>query len=170
MLTKKVQAISGVSPGFESVVEELYPSIACTGLGEMLNRLYECIPVKIWGVTISHVFALLTAPIGVAIYLLLKVFGTRYTVTNRSVNLVRALGIRMVQSVPLTQIAEISIDPDSRQAFYRTGDVRLTNAAGDTLLLMRGVPYPERFVQVILEMRDARSQVAASLAMIQARK
>ena len=66
MLTKKVQAISGVSPGFESVVEELYPSIACTGIGGFLNRLYECIPIKIWGVKISHVFALLTAPIGVA--------------------------------------------------------------------------------------------------------
>jgi hypothetical protein len=170
MLTKKVQAISGVSPGFESVVEELYPSIACTGVGELLNRLYECIPMKIWGVKISYIFALMTAPLGILIYFGLKVFGTRYTVTNRSVNLVSALGIRMIQSVPLAQIAGVSIDPDSRQVFYRTGDVRLTNAAGDTLLLMRGVPYPERFVQVILETRDARSQVAASLAMIQARK
>ncbi len=170
MLTKKVQAISGVSPGFESVVEELYPSIACTGIGEFLNRLYECIPVKIWGVKISYVFALLTAPLGVVIYLGLKVLGSRYTVTNRCVNHVTSLGIRMIQSVPLGQIAGVSIDPDSRQVFFRTGDIRLTNAAGNTLLLMRGVPYPERFVQVILEMRDARSQVAASLAQIQARK
>ena len=170
MLTKKVQAISGVSPGFESVVEELYPSIACTGLGEFLNRLYECIPIKIWGVTISHVFALLTAPIGVAIYLLLKVVGTRYTVTNRCVKRVSSLGIRMIDSVPLAQIADVSIDPDSRQAFYKTGDVRLTNSVGDTVMLLRGVPYPDRFRQVILETRDARGQVAASLAVIQARK
>lgn len=170
MLTKKVQAISGVSPGFESVVEEMYPSIACTGLGEFLNRLYECIPVKVWGVKISNVFALLTAPLGILIYLGLKVVGSRYTVTNRSVNRVSSLGIRLLESVPLAQIADVSIDPDSRQDFYRTADVRLTNAAGDTLLLMRGIPYPERFRQVILETRDARSQVAASLARIQARQ
>ena len=170
MLTKKVQAISGVSPEFESVVEELYPSIACTSLGEFLNRLYECIPVKIWGVKISHVFALLTAPLGVAIYLLLKVVGTRYTVTNRCVKRVSSLGVRMLQSVPLGQIVEVSIDPDSVQAFYKTGDVRLVSATGDTLMLLRGVPYPERFRQVILETRDARSQVAAALARIQARK
>lgn len=170
MLTKKVQAISGVSPQFESVVEEMYPSIACTAVGEFLNRLYECVPVKIWGIKASNILALPTAPIGIAIYLLLKVFGSRYTVTNRAVNRVSSLGIRLLQSVPLAQIADVSIDPDSRQSFYRTGDVRLTNAGGDTLMLMRGIPYPERFRQVILETRDARGMVASSLARIQARK
>lgn len=170
MLTKKVQAISGVSPQFESVVEELYPSIACTAIGEFLNRLYECVPVRIWGVKFSNLLALPTAPLAVAVYLLLKVFGTRYTITNRAVNRVSSLGIRLLESVPLAQIAQVSIDPDSLQEFYGTGDVRLTNSAGDTLMLIRGVPYPERFRQVILETRDARGQVAASLAQIQARK
>ncbi len=170
MLTQKVQAISGVSPDFESIVEELYPSIACTGIGEFLNRLYECIPTKIWGVKISYVFALATAPLGAAIYLILKVVGTRYVITNRSVKQYNSLGIRQLNSVPLAQIADVSIDPDSRQVFYKTGDIRLTNAAGDTLLLIRGVPYPDRYRQVILETRDARGLVAASLARIQARK
>ena len=170
MLTKKSQAISGVSPEFESIVEELYPSIACTGFGEFLNRLYECIPTKIWGVKISHIFALMTSPLGALVYLLLKVGGSRYVVTNRNVKRMKSLGNRLIESVSLDQVSDVSIDPDSRQAFYRTGDVRLTNAAGDTLLLLRGVPYPERFQQVVLEMRDARKQVASSLARIQARK
>lgn len=170
MLTKKAQAISGVSPDFESVIEELYPSIACTSLGDLLNRLYECIPVKIWGITVSHVLALITAPLGALIYLGLKVVGSRYVITNRNVKRLSALGYRLLESVPITQIAEVSIDPDSRQAFFRTGDIRLTNAAGDTLMLMRGIPYPERFQQVIVEIRDARNQVAASLSRIQARK
>lgn len=169
MLTKKVQAISGVSPGFESIVEEMYPSIACTGIGQALNSLYECVPLRIWGVKLSNILALPTAPIAVLIYLGLKVVGSRFTVTNRNVNRVSALGFRLLESVPLAQIAGVSVDPDSRQTFYRTGDVRLTNAAGDTLMLMRGIPYPERFCQVILETRDARGQVAASLARIQAR-
>lgn len=170
MLTKKVQAITGVSPGYESIVEELYPSIACTGLGEFLNRLYECIPVKIWGIKVSNLFALPTAPLAILGYLGLKVFGNRYTVTNRHVNEVRSLGLQLLKSVPLEQIADVSIDPDSWQAFYRTADVHLTSAGGDTLLLMRGIPYPERFRQVILETRDARRQVASALARIQQRQ
>ena len=170
MLTQKVQAISGVSPDFESVVEELYPSIACTSLGELLNRLYESIPIKIWGVKISYVFALITAPLGALVYLVLKVVGTRYVITNRGVKRVSSLGIRLLESVPLAQIADVSIDPDSRQTFYKTGDIRLTNSAGGTLLLLRGVPYPDRYRQVILETRDARGMVAASLARIQSRK
>src|SRR6185503_15964636 len=123
MLTKKVQAISGVSPQFESVVEELYPSIACAGIGQFLNNLYECIPVRVAGVKISYIlFVLPTAPIGVLIYLLLKVFGSRYTITNRSVDRVSSLGLRKLESIPLAQIADVSVDPDSRLTFYRTGD------------------------------------------------
>lgn len=170
MLTKKVQAITGVSPDSESILEEVYPSIACTGIGEFLNRLYECIPIKIWGIKISHVFALITAPLPAAVYLLLKVFGSRYVVTNRNVKRMASWGDRLIESVPVTQIAQISIDPDSRQTFFRSGDVRLTNAVGDTIMMLRGVAYPERFQQVIVEIRDARNQVAASLSRIQARK
>ena len=103
------------------------------------------------------------------VYLLMKVTGSRYTVTNRSVKRVASLGFRLLDEVPLAQIAQVSIDPDSRQAFYKTGDIRLSNAAGDTLLLLRGVPYPERFQQVINETRDAKSQTAAALATINAR-
>jgi hypothetical protein len=128
------------------------------------------VPIKIWGITISHVFALLTAPIGALIYLGLKVFGSRYIITTRNVKCVTSLGYRLIQSAAISQIADVSIDPDSRQAFYKTGDVRLTDASGNTLMLMRGIPYPERFQQVIVEMRDAKSQVAASLSRIQARK
>ena len=169
MLTKKQQAISGVSPGYESIVEEMYPSIAATGIGQALNGLYESIPIRIFGIKLSYVFALVTAPLGMLIYLLMKVVGSRYVVTNRAVKQVASLGLRLQQEVPLTQIAQVSIDPDSRQTFYKTGDVRLSNANGDTLLLLRGIPHPERFQQVIDETRIAKSQTAAALAAINAR-
>lgn len=167
--THKQQAISGVSPDYESIVEELYPSIAATGIGQALNGLYESVPVRIWGIKLSHAFALPTAPIGMLIYLAMKVVGSRYVVTNRAVKRVASLGFKLHEAVPLAQIAEVSIDPDSRQAFYKTGDVRLTNANGDTLLLLRGVPYPERFQQVINETLDAKRQTSAALATINAR-
>lgn len=64
----------------------------------------------------------------------------------------------------------VSIDPDSRLSFYRTGDVRLTGTAGETLLLLRGVPFPERFRQVIAEAADAHRMVEASLTTIRNRK
>lgn len=166
----KQQAITGVSPDYESVVEDVYPSIAATSIGQFLNNLYNSIPVRIWGVRISYLFALITAPLGALVYLLMKVVGERYVVTNRSVRRMTAIGIRLLESIPLSQIASVTIDPDSRQEFYRTGDIRLSNANGDTLLLMRGIPYPERFQQVINETREARSHVTASLARIQARK
>ena len=170
MITTKTQAISGVSPGYENVVEELYPSIAMTGLGQFLNQLYESIPFPSDNVKLSYfLFVPPTIPLALLAYAGLKVAGSKYQVTNRAVKRMSSLGVRQLEEVLLTQIDQVVIDPDSRLPFFRTGDVRLVNAAGDTLMLLRGVPYPERFRKVILETRDARNQVAASLATINRR-
>jgi len=167
MITTKTQPIAGVSSGYENVIEELYPSISMTGLGQFLNQLYESMPVSLNGIKLSHVlFVLPTMPLGLLTYFLLKIGGTKYLITNRAVKRMASLGTRQIEEVPLAQIDQVVIDPDSRLAFFRTGDVRLVNSAGDTLLLLRGVPYPDRFRQVILEARDARKYVAASLATI----
>ncbi|MDZ4689474.1 MAG: hypothetical protein SH850_30735 [Planctomycetaceae bacterium] len=170
MLTKKPQAIAGVSPGSESIIEELYPSITATWLGQLLNGLYESIPIGMGNIKLSHAFALVTWPFALVGYLLMKVGGSRYVVTNRSVKRRVSIGDRLLEETPLAGIDRVTVDPDSRLAFFKTGDVRLSSAAGDTLLLLRGVPYPDRFCQVILEARDAQQQVAASLATMNARK
>lgn len=171
MLTKKPQAISGVSPKSESVIEELYPSIATTGLGQILNSLYESIPLGIGEFRISYlIFIPPTLPLALLLYFWLKVFGSKYVVTNRAVKIGNALGLRVTDEVALAKVTDVSIDPDSRLSFYRTGDVRLTGSAGETLLLLRGVPYPERFRQVIVEAADAHRMVEASLTMIRNRK
>ncbi len=171
MLTKKPQAISGVSPKSESMIEELYPSIATTGLGQLLNSLYESIPLGVGEFRISYlIFIPPTLPLALLLYFWLKVFGSKYIVTNRFVKIGNALGLRITSEVPIQNIAGVSVDPDSRLSFYRTGDVRLTGAGGETLLLLRGVPYPERFCQVILEAADAHRQVEASLVTIRNRK
>jgi hypothetical protein len=171
MLTKKPQAISGVSSNYENVLEELYPSIATTGLGQLLNWLYRSIPYGFGQIWISHVlFVLPTLPLALLAYFLLKVAGSKYLITNRAVKRVTSLTSRTLEEAPLAQVDQVTVDPDSRQAFYKTGDVRLTNAAGDTLLLLRGVPHPDRFVQVILETRDARKLTEESLVTIRARK
>lgn len=171
MTTKKPQAIAGVSSTYENVVEELFPSIAMTGLGRFLNQLYECLPVGVGQCKLSHLlFVPPTLPLALLGYLLLKVGGSRYVVTNRAVKRLKSLGNHLLEEAPLSQVARVAVDPDSRLSFFRTGDVRLSNAEGDTLLLLRGVPYPDRFCQVICETRDARRQVESSLAAIRARK
>lgn len=171
MLTKKPQAISGVSPKSESVIEDLYPSIATTGLGQLLNALYESIPIGIGEFKISYlIFIPPTLPLALLLYFWLKVFGSKYIVTNRSVKIGNAMGLRITEEVAIERVTAVGVDPDSRLSFFRTGDVRLTGSAGETLLLLRGVPFPERFCQVIVEAADARRQVEASLTTIRNRK
>jgi hypothetical protein len=170
MLTQRPQAISGVSPDHETVIEELYPSIAETAIGDFIHRILDSIPNRIWGLKISNVlFGLPIAPLAATVYLWTKVFGSKYVVTNRVVKRVNSVGYRQHESIPLSQIVSTSVDPDSRRIFYKTGDVRLVGAGGESLMLLRGVPRPDRFCQVIQEASDAKRQVAASLARINAR-
>ena len=56
MLTQKPRTISGVSPDHEeTIIEELYPSIAATGIGEFINRVLDSIPTRVWGMKVSNV-------------------------------------------------------------------------------------------------------------------
>lgn len=165
------QAISGVSAGVENTIETVYPSVAATGLGRFFGRLYNSIPLKINGIRLSQIlFCLPTAPIPVLfLYLPMKVTGNRYTLTNRSVQIWSALGGRMIQQVPLTEIAEIEVSVLPGQEFYKAGDLLLLNARGDVVMQLDGVPHPERFRRIILDARNARLQSDESLAAIQSR-
>lgn len=170
MITQRPQAISGVSSTYENVIEELYPSIAATSLGRYLGNLYEGSSLSIGLLKITHlIFVPLTWPLGLLTYFLLKIFGSRYTVTNRQVKIMASLGFSIRKSVNLGDIADIIIDESSRLAFFRSGDLYLTNAAGESIMVLEGVPYPDRFRNVILESRDARRFVEQSLATITAR-
>ncbi|MEW4526223.1 MAG: PH domain-containing protein [Maioricimonas sp. JB045] len=167
----KPQAISGVSAGVENTIETVYPSVAATGLGRFFGRLYNSIPLKINGIKLSQIlFCLPTAPIPVLfLYLPMKVGGNRYTLTNRSIQIWSALGGRMDQQMALTDIAEIEIQVQPGQEFFNAGDLALTNARGDVVMQLEGVPYPHRFRQIVLDARNARVQSDESLAAIQAR-
>jgi len=170
MLTKKPQAVAGVSATYENVIEELYPSITSTWLGQLLNSLYESLP-GYGQVRLSYLlFIPFTWPLALVGYFAMKVFGSKYVVTNRAVKRYPVMGVQLLEEAPLAKIDRVTVDPDSRLYFFRTGDVRLSSADGSTLMLIRGVPYPERFCQVILETRDARKEVEASLNTIRSRK
>lgn len=170
MPVRPPQAIRGVSSGSEGPLEEIYPSIAMTGLGKTLDRLYNLIPQGFGQVRLSYLlFVPPTAPLALAAYIALKVTGEHYAITSRAVKRVRILGGQTVQQALLEDIHEILVDPDSRSSFFQTADLRLNDSQGQTLLELRGVPHPDRVVAVIREARSARQRVAASLEQIAAR-
>lgn len=168
---RSLQAISGVSAGVENVVMTVYPSIASTGMGRLLGRLYNLISFKINGVKLSYLmFPLPTSPIALFLYFWLKVAGTRYVLTNRSVYIRSALGERRLAEIALPAIDRIDVEPQDGQQFYRASDLVLYGAEGNVLGRLAGVPQAEIFRQIIIEARDALTQTEAALATIAARQ
>ena len=169
-LAQKPPAISGLSAGRQNLVMAVYPSIAATGIGKWLGQLYGCLPMKVCGIKLSHLlFPLPTAIIGVLVFFHLKLFGEVYALTNKTVQLRRSIGNRLIREVPLSEIDQIVIRQEPGQEFYPAADIYLLNKAGQTLMSLPGVPRADVFRQTLLEARSARNQVAASLATISAR-
>lgn len=170
MVTTKPQAISGVSADKEAVIMTVYPSIAGTGVGKMLGGLYDSMPTPVFGIKLSHLlFTLPTIPFAAGMYFLMKLSGHVYVVTNRNVQLRASLGNNLAKQVPLADIDTVLIQRDSRQAFYKAGDLVLRDKQGKELLELPGVPYPDVFRQTIIEAISARRQVTESLTRIAAR-
>lgn len=171
MLTQRPPAISGVSAaGKQALIMAVYPSIGGTILGKLLGQLYESIPIRIFGIKLSHLlFPLPTSIIAIQIYAHLKLFGEVYALTNRTVQLRRSIGNRLLREVPLTDVNQVVIRQEPGQSFYPAADIYLLNKAGDTILSLPGVLRADVFRQTILEARNSRNQVASSLATINAR-
>lgn len=171
MATAKPQAIFGVSAGKENMIDVRFPSISATGLGRLLGRLYESIPLKIWGLKISHLlFPLPTVPLALILYFYLKIAGTRYVLTNRSVQKWTGLGTRMLEQASLAEIDHIEVDPRRGQEFFRAADLALVAADGTVLMSLEAVPRAHVFRHTILEACSARKQVEASLQVIARRQ
>ncbi len=165
-----VQAIAGVSPGSEAVVMTEYPSISSGGIGQLLGRLYESIPVRIFGPKLSYLlFTLPTAPIGILVYFASKVFGERYVLTNRSVQIWAARSDRMIGKVDLDAIETVELDQHPGQVFFRAADIRLKDASGKTLLQLKGVPDAGSFRNAIQNAARSRRLTRAAMETIAAR-
>jgi len=163
-------AILGVHASDEVEIRTRYPSIAATGPGRVLGTIFDLIPVKIWGIKISHLlFVLPLAPLGVLIYILQKIGGERYVLTNRSMQRWSSLGSRQYQSVPLTDIAEIEYSQQPGQAFYHAGNLTLIGRKDEILMQLNGIKDAEVFQKTIVEVREARLETETSLATIAAR-
>lgn len=168
--TTRGPAISGVSVGKTTEIMRVHPSIAGTALGRVLGQILDSIPVKVGGIKLSHLlFGLPIALVALPMFLLLKVVGEAYSLTNRSVQVRTCLSNRPVREIQLSDIAEVVIRQLPGQAFYPAAELDLMNKAGDTLLTLSGIPRADVFRQTILEARNSRNQVQSSLNTIRAR-
>jgi hypothetical protein len=157
------QAIAGVTAGAENQMMTRWPSIAAMPLGRLIGQLMSSVPVRL-------ILALpVLGPIGALLYLIQKVIGERYTLTNKSVQRWSALGGRMIQRVELADIASMEIQQQSGQQFFRAADLLLLNAKGDVVMRLEGLPRAEIFRENIAKARAAALEVEESLNTIQAR-
>lgn len=165
------QAIAGVSSTEEAVVMTEYPSIAAGGIGQFLGSLYESVPIKILGVgpNLSHILALATAPLGVMLYGFQKVFGHRYVLTNRSVQIWTSRGQRLISSIGLLDYDSVELVQTKGQVFFKAADIRFVGTKGETLLKLNGVKDAGAYKSTIERASEARKLVEESQARIAAR-
>src|SRR5262249_29981936 len=117
MLMQKPPAISGVSSG-QALIMAVYPSIAATGMGKLLGRLYESMPARVCGIKLSHLlFPLPTSIIAIVLYFYLKLMGEVYVLTNRTVQLRRSFGNRLLREIPLSAIDQVVVRQEPGQEF-----------------------------------------------------
>jgi hypothetical protein len=71
--------------------------------------------------------------------------------------------------VALSDIDKIMVRQEPGQEFYPAADIYLLNKAGATIMSLPGVSRAEVFRHTLLDAKNARDQVAASLSTIRAR-
>jgi hypothetical protein len=169
----KLQAIPGAETQVERTVIAVWPSIASTRIGRMIGSLIQSAPeirLPVLNVNLALAPTLLLGPVAAAVYLLEKVTGQRYTVTNRRVLIQGSMSGKLNEQVPLEQIAEVAVAPyRDGQEFYHSADVVLLDQAGKELMRLEAVMRPGVFRQNILETRDARVKVQDALDTIRTR-
>ncbi len=164
------QAIAGVSPTLESRIMTEFPSVGATGLGKLIGQLMDAIPAKIFGVKLSYLlFGPAAAPVGLLLFLLNRL-GSRYVLTNRSVQIWSTMGSQRTSSVDLNEITSVDLDELPGQAFFRAADIRLKAANGQTLMRLSGVADAGAFRNAIQRTVQSRKLVQSSMATIAARK
>jgi hypothetical protein len=73
----------------------------------------------------------------------------RYTLTNRRLMIRKGLRPSTREEVPLSDIDDVRVVPESLDAFYRAGDLEVISK-GQVVIKLPGVPEPESFRHSIL--------------------
>lgn len=157
------QTISGVVPPAvaEATVMTVWPSVASTGLGQALGRLYR-IKEGFGPLSIGRLALLATIPLGLMLYMSMRLPWAfrRYRLTNRRVIIERGVNPQVEQFVELGRFDAIDLVVKPGQEWYAAGDLVFRRGPIETLRLP-GVSRPESFRRVCLEARQAYVSVAA---------
>ena len=170
MSTTLPQAIPGAETRTEREILTQWPSIAATEIGRWIGRCFEAAPEwRVLGIRWTYgPAAMALGPLG-ALYLLIKVRGQRFVLTNRRIKVQSTLGHQLTGETPLENIGEIALAVRSGQNFYKAGDLVLMDESGEELRRLEGIAHPATFRQNILKARDAHVQVESSLSLIESR-
>jgi hypothetical protein len=138
------QAVTGVVPPrlAEAQIREVFPSLngtvpAVAGLGKALVRSIVLAPLG-W-LVLAPLFLKKIAPF----------VCTRYTLTNRRLMIQRGLKPSPKQEVPLSEIDQVRLVPESVDDFFRSGDLEIISG-GKVRMHLAGVPEPEGFQRAIV--------------------
>jgi hypothetical protein len=151
------QAIAGVAPSqLQEVTMTIeWPTIAATGLGRFLGRLYG-IKAGFWIFTVGRLFLGLTLPIGLFLFfwMLAPWNVRRYRLTNRRIVVEAGAKFKPQQYVDLNRFDSIVIDVRPGQAWYPAGDMIFKLGPVETLRL-EGVGYPDVFRATCMKAHQA---------------
>ena len=149
--------VSGVMPPSvaEATIMTVWPSVASTGLGKALGRLYR-IKAGFGPVSIGRLSLLATIPLGLMLYLSLRMPWAikRYRLTNRRVTIEQGINPQVKQFVTLDGFDAVDIDMAPGQEWYAAGDLVFRRGPIETLRLA-GVSRPEGFRRACLNARNA---------------
>ena len=155
--------IAGVVPPSvrEATVMSVWPSVASTGLGRALGRLYR-IRDGLGPVSVGRLALLATVPLGLMLYLSLRLPWAirRYRLTNRRVIIERGVNPVVEQYADLDRFDAIDVVVRPGQEWYAAGDLVFRKGQIETLRLV-GVSRPESFRRTCLEARQGYVAVAA---------
>lgn len=140
----------------------VWPSVAATGLGQLLGRVYR-IREGFGPLSIGRLALLATIPVGLTLYLSMRLPWAirRYRLTNRRVTIERGINPQVEQYVDLDRFDAIDVVVSPGQEWYAAGDLVFRRGPIETLRLP-GVSRPESFRRVCLEARQAYVSVAAA--------
>jgi hypothetical protein len=152
------QAISGVTPAetSEATIMTVWPSVALYGPGRWLGQLYAIRWPDVYIFRLGNLIALLSIPFALPLFFLriLPFVGTRYTVTNRRIVVIRGIVGKEEKAVDLDRFDTVEIAAQPGQEWYDAADLVFKLGNVETFRL-DGVSRPAAFRHVCLKAHQA---------------
>lgn len=166
-LPERPSPISGVVPPErkEVTVMTVWPSVAALAPGRALGRAFAIQWPDVYIFRLGNLLALLSIPLVLPLYFfkVLPFVGTRYTVTNRRIVVLRGIVGKEEKFVDLDRFDTVEVVVEPGQAWYHAGDLVFKQGAVETFRL-EGVSRPEAFRATCLKSQMAHAGVKRARA------